>query len=100
MHIADYHLDTGDDVHLLRSSLLLRKWPHRIKLNSLSTLHSTTKEPLPLEALILLHLRPRDLGPHIWFVTALHLAVNILLGTSFVHRFIRGIFTSKCIAVH
>lgn len=44
---------------------------------------------------MLLHLRLRKLSTRISFRVAPHLAVEIILGTSFTDRLVRGIFSSE-----
>lgn len=51
-------------------------------------LQTETIKPLALSRLIFLHLYLGDLSIHIWFVVAPRLVVGILLGTSFIERFI------------
>lgn len=46
-HSADYLLNTGTGVDLVRQSKLPRKWTHRIERSRLSTLCTAKKRPLP-----------------------------------------------------
>lgn len=76
-------------------SILPRKWIYRIERNELLVLRTTTKEPLPLKGLILLYLHAGNLCSCIWIGVEPHFAVNSLHCTSFIDRFILGIFSSE-----
>lgn len=95
MYPANCFLNTKADVKLIYPSTLSREWNHCIKRKNLPTICTAAKEPLPLDGLILPPLCLGDLCTRIWFDVALHLTMDILLDTSFIDRFLRGIFPSE-----
>lgn len=54
-------LHTRAGANLLYPSLIPTDWKHRIRRHDRPRLHSTTRQPLHLDELILLHLRLGDL---------------------------------------
>lgn len=63
-----------------------------IKRDILPTLRTATKEPLPLDGLILVHLSIGNIKTRVWSRIVALLAVEMLLDTEFIYRFIGGIF--------
>lgn len=55
---------------------------------------TATKEPILLDGTILLFVNIGELRMRVWFGIVEILAVDILLGTSFIERYIRGLFPS------
>lgn len=95
MHIADCLFDIGGCVSSVCYSMIPREWTHHIIRCTLSQLCIATKEPLPLDGLILLHFLSDNLCARIWFDDAQYVVVDILLGPSFINHFIRGMFPSE-----
>lgn len=66
-----------------------------MKVNSLSL--RTTKNPaVQTDNIIPMFVRIGDLPVRAWFGVIENLAVDVLLGTSFIECCIQGIFTSEC----
>lgn len=76
-----------------------REKRNRMKRNKLSTFWTQTMQPIPLEEVILLHLRLGHLTTKIWFGIVTNMAVGIQLGTTSIDRFIRGILLAEWIVV-
>lgn len=56
---------------------------------------TANKEPLELEEVMLLHVLVGDLELQVWFGAVKKLAVDIFVGTSFLHRNVRGVLFSS-----
>lgn len=91
-HTASYFLGTGAGVNLIYSLTIPPSWTNQIKRQNLPQLQAAPKELLPLDELILLHLRLGALSAHIWFKIALYLAVATSLSSLSTDRFTRGTF--------
>lgn len=92
MQTASFLPDTGAKVSLNRSLNIPPSWCNCMKRKNVPQLWTDTKQQRPLDRLILSHLRLDELSTRIWFGKALHFAVEIVLGASFIYRFICGIF--------
>lgn len=92
MHTAVALLDIEAGVNFIHSALIILERKSSAKKESLLRLRTATKQPPQIKGLIVLRLRLRDPRTRVWFGVAPKLAVNILLGTAFIGRFIRGIF--------
>lgn len=88
-------LNTEASINLIRSEMILQNWASRVNRTCLPFLCTATKQPLALHGVILLHLCFGDLKTPVWFGVAQHQTVDMLLRTSFIDRFIRGIFLSE-----
>lgn len=66
-----------------------------IKKRQLPRLRTATKAPILLDGTILLFVKIGELRVRVWFGIVKNLAVDILLGTSFIDRYIQGIFLSE-----
>lgn len=88
-------LDAVAGTNLVNKTLLKHPWIHRVQQGSLPKLQPITRQPLHVKRNILLcfHFGSQRIG--VWFGVASDLAVDKLLGTSYVDRFIHGIFLSK-----
>lgn len=84
-------LNTGAGVNLVRPSPIPTGRKYHNKRLDLPGLCTATRRTLQLDALIILHLRLGDQCACVWFGVALHLAVDILLQTTFKDQFIHGI---------
>lgn len=70
--------------------------------SAIAQLRSSTEKPIALEGTMLLFGQKGGLCVRVWFEVVANLAVDIFLGASFVHRYIRGLFCSekKVVAWH
>lgn len=88
-------LDTATGLNLINANLIHLEWINRVKHTDLPRFRTATKEPIHLQGTILLHHQIGNLNTRVWFSIFPNLAVDLLLGTSFVDRFIRGIFPGE-----
>lgn len=96
MHTTGCSLDNVAGGSLIRSPMIYMGSAGQIKRKDVPQLQTKTKKnPLPLERIILLHLRLGELSIRIWFGVAPHLAIEILLGTSSTKCFTRRIFPAE-----
>lgn len=92
MRTATCLIYTGAVGNLTNSPVIAEKWRNRVKRKKVPTLRTATKQQLPLEQLIVLHLCLGHLNTHIRFRMSQNLAVDELLETSFIGRSMRIIF--------
>lgn len=91
-------LDTGAGPNLVAKDFLPSEWQQRIKPIRDPGLVAATKEAMVLQEMILLCVRLGDLEVRAWFGVVDRLAVRLLLGTSFIDRFVKAIFPQdKCL---
>lgn len=92
-HAYHHHfLDAGAGVSILHRSLIPTGWKNCSRRHDLQRLRTATKNRLSLDGSMLLHLHLDKLCTRVWFSIALHLAVDILLGTTFIDWFMSGIY--------
>lgn len=91
---ATCHFGSVMKVYLIRFSMISEKVHNSARRKKFITLRTATKQPLPLDGLIFLHLRLDELNTRIWFEIAPNLAVDIL-GTYFMELFIFDISPLK-----
>lgn len=84
--------NSGAGVNLCGFSMIPPSWTSPIKRQNVVQLQTATKKPYLLDGLILLHHHLGELSICIWFGIASNLAVQILLGSLLVDRFIHGSF--------
>lgn len=94
MQAAHYLFDAGVGWNLIRSSMFPTDLGKCIKQDGPSTLCTAAKRSLPLNGLILLKLQIGNFHTRVWLLIALLDAVEMLLGTAFIDRFMCGIFPS------
>lgn len=85
-------LDTGAGPNLVDSQLLPLSWSSKVKPVADPGLTAAGKQTITVEGVILLHVQLGDLRVRVWFGVVKNLAVSVLLGTSFIDRFVTGIF--------
>lgn len=95
MRLATNLLDTGAASRLVNRTLFPSQWTSRIKHVKMPHLRTATQEPLYMEGTILLHVSLNDLRVRLWSGIVLILAVDMLLGTSFIYRFAHRIFLAN-----
>lgn len=88
-------LDTGAERNLSQTKFIHQDYMSRNKHKDLSKLLTATMEPVRLHETILLHLRIGDLTARVWSGIVPILAVDVLLGTSFIDLFVRSNFPSE-----
>lgn len=91
IHTANCLLDSGAGVSLISSLVIPRRRSSRSKRQNVPQQGTATKQRLPLNRLIFLHVRRGKPSARSWYGVAPRLAVQILLGTSSIDRFIPGI---------
>lgn len=96
IHIMQCLLENKTELSLINKTLVSQSWEPRIQRGSLPKLQTATKEPLDVEGNILLHVRFESLFARVWFGVMPDLEFDMLLITSFINRFVHGIFPSKC----
>lgn len=74
---------------------LLPQWRERIHLKSFSGLKSATGHALVVEVTVILHISIGNLRVWAWFGVVRELAVTIMLETSYINLFVRGIFSQE-----
>lgn len=99
MHTNISFFDTGPGIDLVNLTLLPLQWTNCIKRGTVPHRSTETQEPLRMEGTILHQVRRNDVCIRAWFCIVRNLAVNMLLCTSFIDRFIHGIFPAKRKAV-
>lgn len=87
--------DTGAGPNLISKSIVSLSRRGLIQYWNVRLLRSAKKKPLKLEGVMLLHEHVGDLDVPVWFGVVNELAVIILVGTSFVNGYVRGIFFSE-----
>lgn len=95
MHTAVGLLDTGAGAKLINAPMTPSTWGGCVKQNTRPKVSTATKQPSQLDGRILLSLQLGNITTRVWFDITRHPAVDILLCTTFIDRFIRGIFPSE-----
>jgi len=85
-------LDTGACPNLIDKRYIPLKWRHAIRPQEVSRLRGANNTTLVVEGVILLHVRVGDLCVKVWFGVVPVLVTKVLLGTTYINRFVRGIF--------
>ena len=95
-------LDTGAGPNLASKELLERSWLPRIRPTTDPGLTAATRQRIHVDGKILLTVRLGDLTARVYFGIVERLAVPLLLGTSFIDRFIDGVFprTRQVVPIH
>lgn len=88
-------LDTGAGLIVVSKAFLKSEWLPCIMKQQFPRLRTATKKPISLDGIILLFIRIGDFSVREWFGIVGNLALDILLGTSFIYRHIRGVFSSE-----
>lgn len=88
-------LHTAAGVNLVHLSLIPTSQKHRIRRRDVPRLCTATRQPLQSDGLTYLCFGLGRLSSQNWFRTALHLAVDILPGTTFICRFVGAIFPAE-----
>lgn len=92
MQITKRLLDTRSGLSFVNKTLTPQPWKHRIQQGSLTKLRTATKQLVQVEGRILFYVRFESIHTKVWFGIVPSLAVEMLLDTSFIDIFTRGIF--------
>lgn len=95
IHTAICLLDAGAGIRLVRSEMIRKEWGSCMKRNNHISLRTAMKQPLALASLIYRHICLGSSQTRMWYRVAPHLAVSLLLSSSFIYRFMLGIFPLK-----
>lgn len=95
MRAAHRLLDAGAGVNFIRSSTIPTSWAYHINRDGLLTLHTAPKQPSSPNRVILINLRIAIFISRVWLGAAPQLAAHVILGTAFIDRFVRCIFSSE-----
>lgn len=87
--------DTGAGPNLVNKSFIPRNWHRYVEPIEQPQLRTATREHVNVEGVIPMFVRIGDLRVRAWFGVVENLAVDILVGTSFIDRCIRGIFPTE-----
>lgn len=87
-----YFFDTGSGLNFTFKSIVLLSRKSRILHLEFQLLRTADKKPLEFNEDLLLHVRIGYLVVPVWLCVVNRLAVEILAGTSFINRYVRGIF--------
>lgn len=95
-------IDTGTSPNLVQSSFLPPNWHKHFKHVKAPLLRTSTKQAVTIKGLISLHVCMEYLHADAWFVIVENLAMDPLLGTSYVSRCILGLFPAerKAVLIH
>ena len=88
-------LDTGAGPNLVNRNDLPREWMKKIRLIRNVKLTSASRNAMNLVGVLPLFIRMGDLKVRVWFGVVENLAVPVLLGTSYIDRFVQGIFPQE-----
>lgn len=88
-------LNTGARLNLLGKSLIPPESNHHIHHGKIPNLQKATQQPLRMNGKMLLHVGFCALFVQVWFSIFFYLAIDFLLGTSTINRFIHSIFPSE-----
>lgn len=88
-------IDMGAVPNVIKKSFVNQNWVPRVKRRGFLKLRSANKQSIRSERDILLLLQIGDLRIYLWFKVVKDLTIDLLLGTSFIHRYVRGTFISK-----
>lgn len=88
-------LNTGAGLNLISKASQKRQIFTNIKKQKFSRLRTATKEPISLRGKILLFISMNELSVRVLFGIVENLAIEVLLRTSFIDRYIRGNFPSE-----
>lgn len=95
MHTATCLHDNEAGLNLINYSFTHPSWRSNRKRAKMPNWRKANRQPKKLDRLTFLHLRKGDLCARVWYGIALNLAMNVVLGTPFFHRFTFGIFPTK-----
>lgn len=85
-------LDTSKGPNLIREDYLETDWLQNLPAVSAPSAQSATNEKVSIFRTVLFHVRMADAGIPVVFGVVGSRAVLILLGTSFIDRYVKGIF--------
>lgn len=88
-------LDTIPGLNCLNSSFLWRNWHAGVKPVQTPVVKTVTRGEVTVQVLFYLHVPSENSHARTWFCTGENLAVDLLLGTPFRDRWIRGIFPTE-----
>lgn len=80
---------------LLDKLQIFPEWHHRIQSKMMPNLQTAVQNSLHMDGKILLHIRFGTQCTRTWFGIIFSIDVDMLRGTSFIDRFIHGIFHSE-----
>lgn len=88
-------LNTGADLNLVNEAWITQTWLDKEVKTSLLCLRAAGNEPMRVEKVIPLDVQLGDLRVIVWIGVVTILAVEVLLGTSFIDRFVTMILPLK-----
>lgn len=80
---------------LIRLSFIPAQWRTKIRCRNLPRLRTAPWYATKVVEIIPLHICIGDLCPRIWFGVVNTLALNVLLGTTYINKLIEGIFLMR-----
>lgn len=84
--------DTGPGLNIINSYCIKDDWKHEIKCHPTARLQSANNKTTTLLGTVLLIVRIENFLVKVWFRIIENSAADILFGTPFIDRYIRGIF--------
>lgn len=102
MHPMASVLYIGSGPNLIRKSSIPPILTYRIRAMKHPGLTAATNQSVSVDGVILLHVLLGELPVKVFFSVVTHLGVPLLLGTSFIDRFVRGIYPQvrKVVSFH
>lgn len=85
-------LDTGADPNLINLRFLPEAWRHRIQSANIGSLVMAARQRISVTGVIPLYIQLGDLHFTTCFSVIDKLATDVLLGTSFINRYIESVF--------
>lgn len=95
MFVVTSLLDTGAGPNLVNNAFLPREWQRKVVSTPSPSLRTATRETVKVEGIVRTFVQIGDLRVRAWSGVVENLAVDILLGTSFIDRFIISILAGE-----
>lgn len=86
--------DVSSEQNVIREVLVEAEWFSAIQERNRSALKNTTNPKVSVVRMMTLHIRIKEYSVRVVFGVIRHLTVPVLLGTSFIDRFVMGIFST------
>ena len=91
MHIVKAVLDTGAGPNIIHEKVLSEEWKMRLTQQNTPKITDASRNRMLIKGSVLLCLRVGDLRIRTRFLVASNLAVDCILGTAFIDRYVKAI---------